>query len=523
MGDARRAWKDFPAEAVSSLVAGTQIRIAGAPWQVIEAGTAKIAAAEGELPFAATDDAPSAYADLRLGDGRTCATLDADFDPPRLYTGRMVTLKELHLDQIRPFTGWTDPDLAAAMSGPEIEGARSLACPACTAPLTLRSPEAVSIVCGHCGTVTALTDAMPERAISKFSPDEQWTPTIPLGSRGKLDGIEWEVIGAMVRYVTYQGARFRWTEHFLFNPYHGYRWLAEDHGTSHWNLIERLPDLPRRPTATRAIHDGHSYKAFQSGAAQVERVIGEFTWEVHAGDIAETVDYVDPPWMLSVETESNEQSASIGQWIDANDVANAFGAAEIARPRGIAPNQPNHFDNRGTMLAFSGGALLFSLGAAALFVGQIAWSANEKLLTWDARFEGAESRLTAVSPEFSVGGLRHNLSVEMSSSLDPASALVHLTLINQDDGLAYHVNAGRTAGSGRVNFIDEGRYVVVAEANSSAPGVLNGHRVSVSIVRDRPNFTPVLLAFLVAMIAPVWWFLGRIGFERRRWSTSDYA
>jgi hypothetical protein len=517
------AWKEFPADSVSSLTAGSQIRIGGAPWQVIEADTARVVAADGELPFAASDDSPSAYADLRLGDGKTCATLDADFDPPRLYTGRVVTLKELNLDRIQPFTGWSDPDLQAAMKGPEVKGAKSLACPACSAPLTLRSPDAISLACGFCGTVTSLADALPERTLSKFAPDKQWQPTIGLGKRGKLDGIEWEVIGAMDRYVTFEGRRYRWTEHFLFNPYHGYRWLAQDHGTWHWNFIERLPDLPRRPSSTRATHAGHTYRAFQAGGAQVERVIGEFTWEVRAGDIAETVDFVDPPWMLSIETEFNEQSASIGRWLPADEVARAFDVSEMQRPTGVAPNQPNPFDQRATISAFSAGTIAFSLAAVALFVGQLLWSANQELVDWDAQFTGDDSRLTEVSPTFEVErGWRRNLVIEMSSTLSSQTGLVHLTLLNQDDGNAYHVNAGRTSGTGRVNSVSAGTYVVVAEANAATTKVLSGHKVSVNVFRDRPNFLPVLLAFLVVLIGPVWWFAGRTSFEGRRWATSDF-
>jgi hypothetical protein len=517
------AWREFPADSVSSLTAGSQIRIGGAPWQVIEADTARVVAADGELPFAATDDSPSAYADLRLGDGKTCATLDADFDPPRLYTGRVVELKELNLDRIQPFTGWSDPDLQAAMKGPEVKGAKSLACPACNAPLTLRSPDAISIACSYCGTVTALTDAMPERALSKFGPAKDWKPTIELGKRGKLDAIEWEVIGAMDRYVAFEGRKYRWTEHFLFNPYHGYRWLAEDHGTRHWNFIERLPDLPRRPTSTRAVHAGHTYRAFQAGGAQVERVIGEFTWEVRAGDLAETIDFVDPPWMLSIETEFNEQSASIGRWLPADEVASAFGVADVYRPVGVAPNQPNPFDQRGTISMFAVGTIAFSLAAVGLFVGQLLWSANQELVDWDAQFSGDDSRLTEVSPAFVVEpGLRRNLAVELSSTLSSQTAIVHLTLLNQDDGNAYHVNAGRTSGTGRVNSVSAGRYVIVAEGNAATPGVLSGHRVSVDVIRDRPNFLPVLLAFLVVLVGPIWWFAGRTAFEGRRWAASDF-
>ena len=516
-------WVELPTT-IPQLRAGADVRIGGVVWQVIEAHSARIVAADGELPFAATDESATFYADLRLGDGRTAATLDTAFDPPRMFTGRVVTLAELGLERIRPFTGWTDPDLQAAMTGPEITGARALVCPNCNAPLQLRSPDTQTVVCGHCGSAIGVDESALLGVVSRFEETQLWKPTLPLGSRGRLRGIEWEIIGIMDRFVRFEGQRFVWTEYLLFNPYRGYRWLVEDHGTRHWNLVERLPDLPRRSSERRASHAGHSYLAYQQGKAEVARVIGEFTWEVRAGDLVDTVDYVDPPYMLSIETADGEQAASLGEWIDRREVEDAFPGAELHGTSGIAPNQRNPYDLRGTILGFTAGGVLFSLAAVALFVGQLIWSANEPLLSWKGSLDADGTTAVQVSEPFVIPDvLRRNVSVALTSTLDPQNAIVHLTLLNRDDGIAYQVATGRTSGEGHVPGPGPGNYVVVAEADSAAPGILDGHSVTVEVVRDRPSFLPVVLAFLAALLGPVWWFLGRTLFESRRWQNSDFA
>ncbi|MEZ4237090.1 MAG: DUF4178 domain-containing protein [Myxococcota bacterium] len=513
--------------APEKLRAGDTVKIAGKPWQVLECDEAVVAAADGELPYPATDGAPAPYADLRRGDGVTVATLDHDFDPPRLYTGKLVTLKELRLEPIRPISGWSDPDLKAAMTGPDLQGTRSLACPNCTAPLTLRALDAASIVCGHCGSVVALQDADPAGIIGKLPREQvQWKPPLPLGARAKLrdvgsaDVIEWEIIGAMERAVRAGGERFAWTEHFLFNPYHGFRWLALDHGTRQWNLIERLPDLPTRPSLRFARHGGHSYKAFQQGVAQVERVLGEFTWEVRAGDTAQTVDFVDPPFMLSVETENNEQSASLGRWVDPDEIDEAFPDHEVRAPIGTAPNQPNPFDQTATQAVFAGATVMFALATMLLFVVQLGVCANEPLLSWQGPFgTGARS-----SDAFTVADtLRTSLQVSVTSSLSPEKAMVHVTLLNRTDGRAYHVDAGRTGGSDTLGRVTPGEYVAVVEGAVSpifGQGVTG--TVAVRVVRDPVRYGPILFAFLITALGPVWWFGGRQVFESRRWANSDF-
>lgn len=501
-----------------------KLRLHGQVWTVTENDTAAVVAADGDLPFGATDGAQSRYLDLRLGDGRSAATLDLGFDPPALFTGRLTALKDLGLDRIRPFTGWTDPELQAAMQGqPEITATRSVTCPSCTAPLTLHGGGSASITCRFCGAITRLVDAVPDRVVDRLAPQKDWEPTLPLGSRGKLDGIEWEVIGVMERYVVSYGAKYSWTEHFLFNPYHGYRWLAEDHGTRHWNLIERLPDLPERRSSSIVKHAGHGYRVFQSGEAHVARVMGEFTWEVHAGDTALTADYVDPPWMLSTEVERNEMVATLGRFVDALEIADAFPDAKPFRPRGVAPNQPNPMDQRGTVAGFAVGAVLFCLAALALFVVQELTSADALLASHQHTLEGQEiSRW--VSPPFEVPeALRTTLTVTLASNLDPEHAVVHLNLLNQTDGTAWHVAAGRTAGTGRVSNPTPGRYVAVVEVASDAGAAQLGRNVKLDVRQDQPWFLPVVLTFLVGLAGPVAWLGARSLFEKRRWQNSDFA
>ena len=89
-----------------SLSPGGEVRVAGADWTVIECAEARVAAAEGELPYVFDDTSPRPYADLRSKDGAKVGTLDYADEVPVLHEGRIVEQSGpknyLHIDRGAP-------------------------------------------------------------------------------------------------------------------------------------------------------------------------------------------------------------------------------------------------------------------------------------------------------------------------------------------------------------------------------------------------------------------------------------
>src|SRR5437867_3281971 len=95
----------------------------------------------------------------------------------------------------------TMPAPARGPSGPVVLS-RALNCPNCGAALVMRAAgHSLTIVCDNCKSVL---DAKDEsfQVLSRFESRARITPAIPLGSRGRLAGIHWEVIGMQVRTIT---------------------------------------------------------------------------------------------------------------------------------------------------------------------------------------------------------------------------------------------------------------------------------------------------------------------------------
>lgn len=507
--------------------AGASATVGGVGWTVIEAAQAKVIAAEGTLPFAAVQDTPTAYADLRSMDGRRVGTLDAVDQPPTLWVGRIVPLTALQMEGLRPITGWSDPVLTN-FQGPEVTQVRSLSCPSCGGAITLRAPGAtVNLGCEYCGSELALQE-LGDKTIANVlqaRDGQTWKPSLPLGTRGELDGVQWEIIGVMGRHVNVDYIEYHWTEYFLYNPYRGFRYLVED-GRGHWSFVRQLPDTPTAASGRRATYQGRRYRHYTGGTAHVNRVLGEFSWEARVGDTALTDDYVAPPFMLSAERTEHEVTWSQGEYMTPDALGEAFGVS-LGRCTGMAPHVPNpHGSPSQNRKAWTFGVILLA-GAVALFLGQAVSSANDVVMSqsWSTSAQGEEVFLT--EPFEVPDVLRRNLYVEISSGLSRSDAQLHASLLNTTDGTVYHPidTAKGNRADGRVWRATPGSYVgrVEVARNPSKTHTSDLKGLKLKVVRDKPWRSPLLLLALYALLAPLFLVLAKGAFETKRWSESDHA
>ena len=115
-------------------------------------------------------------------------------------------------------------------------------------------------VCPQCLSILDAKDPNL-RVLQKFKDKMRVTLQIPLGSRGKWRGAEYEVIGYQLRSTKADGATYSWSEYLLFNPYQGFRYLSEYGG--HWNdirTLRRLPFMSTRPSTLTRPHSGKRWR-----------------------------------------------------------------------------------------------------------------------------------------------------------------------------------------------------------------------------------------------------------------------
>src|SRR5579872_3566385 len=101
---------------------------------------------------------------------------------------------------------------------PLVAKAQALACPNCGGPVERRGfGYSITAVCPQC--LTVLDTSTPQLQILQRVEAEQnrRTPMIPLGTRGTLQGAQWEAIEFQTRAVVEDGETFEWEEYLLFN------------------------------------------------------------------------------------------------------------------------------------------------------------------------------------------------------------------------------------------------------------------------------------------------------------------
>jgi hypothetical protein len=407
----------------------------------------------------------------------------------------------------------------------------SLACRGCGAALEVRAPgRSHMVACPACGAVLDAQD--PDyRVIARYEAQTPVKPKIPLGTRGRLKGAPWEVIGYQVRATVIDDLTYSWFEYLLHNPTSGFRWLVESNG--HWVLAKAAGGTPTLDSEKFAVYLGEHYHHFQSARARVTHVVGEFPWVVRVGDSSVVEDYVKPPLILSSERTPQETTWSAGEYMEGEAVWKAFGLPGLPPERlGVGAAQPSPYAPRSRTI----GVLCLGFLATALLVQVLFLMLAQQKVVLDAAWE-YDPRVAATasveSEPFMVGGRTSNLVVEISSTLEQSWAYFTLTLVNEDTG------ASRTFGREVAYFfgrdsdgswsegapwdrvwlpgVPAGRYLLLVEPES--PRAVN---YRVRLTRDVPRALWMWLAMGTLSVPPLifWWRQWR--FEYRRWQESDH-
>ena len=186
---------------------GAQTAINGKPYQVAFSGQVQLLSAQGELPPMAPpilQGEPFAMVELRSADGEVLS-IDFSRQPPQLERGRAVRLEDLQMQGLKS-------------QSKKQEQARHFNCPQCGAQVQVRLASSKSIACGSCKTLIDLGSGIGQELVVAEQ-HEPVQPLIPMGSRGTLQGVTWQVVGFQHRMGQEPGddEQFGWSEYLLYH------------------------------------------------------------------------------------------------------------------------------------------------------------------------------------------------------------------------------------------------------------------------------------------------------------------
>ncbi|MBS1129902.1 MAG: hypothetical protein H6R16_904 [Proteobacteria bacterium] len=515
-----------PLPAFDGLKIGQRFVLASQTWTVSNLENAECVAGQGELPFKVGAGYPVATVDLRSQ--ASFATLDYSETPPLLFVGEAVDFKLLKMAKLRD--GMSEPTATVT--------AQVFRCPSCGSPMSARSREILAVGCATCGAVVDTAD-QNYKILSKSltARDEKYTPRLPLGSKGTLEGKPVEVIGFLVKQSKVDGIAYHWSEYLLAGEHGSYRWLTEYNG--HWNVVDVLS---RPPTSSGVIEvdsirfAGELFKHFSTTqVAEVIQVAGEFTWRVRRGETNRVVDYVAPPLMLSRESTANDLTWSQGVYVSPKTIAEAFKLpGDLPEPIGVFANQPNAWaaaDHRVWSLFWK--LVLVAIVVQFFFVFL---SGGKQLLRQDFTFEPRRSD-EVQTREFEVTGKKRKVTVKNSTSLNNNWIGLEMMLVNKSTGTAWPATrelsfySGYDGGSWTEGSRDDevvflnipaGTYYLTLDPDM-APNNSLAVRDTVEVHTASAGWSNFVMVLIFLLLFPIFVSMRRAAFEGRRWAESDHA
>ncbi|MGD1097215.1 MAG: DUF4178 domain-containing protein [Bryobacteraceae bacterium] len=428
--------------------------------------------------------------------------------------------------------------MASSLVQPPIVKSKSLFCPNCGGPVEIRGfGHALTVVCPQCLSVLDASTPLLKK-LQQIEEAERCSLDVPLGTRGKLGGITWEVIGFQRRGVRGQYS-YAWNEYLLFNPYQGFRYLTEYQG--HWNFVAPLEAMPvRKAIGSRpaVVFTGRTFRHFSGAEAETGFVLGEFPWRVKVGESVVCDDFVDPPTVLSSETTQDEVTWSQGEYITGTEIWKAFGLPGAAPPaRGIFENQPSPYAGKTLgMWVLFGWMIVILIGLAIFFA-----TFSRQSVVYRNRYHfaaGQQGEPSFVTPVFDLEGRPAALELGIDTDLSNDWAYFNFGLINQDTGSAFDFGKEVSYYSGAdsdgpwtegdrtekvvIPSVPPGHYYLWVEPEMEDRG---GHAVDYDLVlrHDVPTYGWFWIAALLLLIPPVVHTMRVRSFEARRWMDSDYG
>ncbi len=360
--------------------------------------------------------------------------------------------------------------------------------------------------------------------------DNNLAPDIPLGAKGKLHGMTWEVRGYIVKSYS---SSIQWKEYLLHNPNKGYRWLTEIDG--HWNYVVVLHKAPKAIDALHVQYLNQEYRLFHHSNSVVKYFAGEFDWPIQKDEKNYYKEYICPPYILTLETDANDENPtwSLGQYVDANVIANAFGCYTPEFPPivGVAPNEPCPYKNKQSPVAIA--AVIFSAVLIAFYISLSSFFPPKTAVSLNKNLKAAETEI--ISEPFQldnpIGTVRISIHAPLLRNewIETDIALINLKTGHTyalGTGLEYyegysggeHWSEGSNIKELELSSIPAGDYQLVVNANASAE-----EPITIEVLDGMPSYLELLVYLALFLFYPFWILFGKWRFNKERWNESDYS
>lgn len=404
----------------------------------------------------------------------------------------------------------------------------SFTCTKCNTETSIDvSYDIASFGCSNCNSL--FTVANGTLGFQKKFQYEPVSSILPVGLKGNFDGVEYEIIGVLIKRIV--DSIFYMREYTLKSKKGDYLYLSEADG--HWILLEDVTSeisIEERPDTV--VFRDIEHEIYGYSASQIVGVHGFFDSEISDDDVR-ALEYIKPPYILSREIVKTEKTIFYGRHISKSQIKRIFNYNQLPSQSGRGIVQPFYFDFYNTAIIFVV-AILLILGTN-MFLNEERTS--PVVLNTELNFAEYASK-EFVSPSFELKGGSAPLHVRLASNVNNSWAYAGVSLVNENTNeerfaeknieyyFGYTEGEHWTEGSQGDNFyicgVGPGKYHLVITPSHQDTDT-NNSSISVSAEwasASNWNFGVCITILVVLFILIYFW---SNHFEKMRWADSEYS
>ena len=413
---------------------------------------------------------------------------------------------------------------------------KELKCPLCFKPIKITTyPLAQSCVCGSCGTFYAIENHQPDKKGNNGN--NLFDPLLPLGLKGILKDVEYEVVGYTKKEE--QASKSKWREYVLFNPKYGFAFLSEYDG--HWIFLKETISSPvvLNDNTKEFGFSKKTFNLFNSYTYKVDQAKGEFPYNIFDNKNTLVKEYISPPEIWIREKDNREGITWFhGQHISSKEITTAFTVNGAIPSRvGTGAVQPSAHMGIEKLLSTTLLAVVVLLIIHLLFI----FNKQDKVIVEETYHitDDSTDKATVVIEKFDLTKWRSNLCFEISAPVSNSWFELGATLVNTVTGEEYNIQKGveyysgytdgeswtegSTSATAYMTNIPAGTYFLQMEGTREHILYQRINNFSVKVVYDGTEYRNFWFAVLLLVAWQVINYLISNQKEKNRWANSPFS
>ncbi|WP_343613187.1 DUF4178 domain-containing protein [Flavobacterium sp.] len=388
--------------------------------------------------------------------------------------------------------------------------------------------EVINFVCPNCQSLYARDKEGGFRRKSQYKTTLNDFP-LSIGDVGFLKGSEYKVTGILVKNVQ---PSYRWTEFILQNKENEFIYLSLSNG--HWMILTEMEEtfnVKSHPLTLE--YNDEDYDIFEFSNAEIINAQGFFDFELPVNQIIYLVEYIKPPFIISVERMNKVETAFHGEYIEKAAIKKAFPNILLPFQFGVNMIQPYRFNVKDTAIIFCFATLLIITANWYIYKDQFEQFVFSKTLSFN-EFDNKE----ITSDAFVLKGGSAPLTIKVSTDVDNSWANLNVALINEETNDEIYANKdieyyhgysdgeswseGNNSEEFNICGVKEGKYHLLITP-MKAPEDHTNAEMRVNVVWNEPSSRNVWLVIIGLIVVYLIIRFFNYNFEKERWSDSSYS